>query len=183
MRTLVSLTAVVLLILLYRTYSGGWLSLSLCLALFGSLVFWTIAHFRFSGKWIAICSLLIVNLVRLGATELGEWDLHTLREQAMTPLAYRIEPNQEDIWHERGLISAALGKSIQRVRNQTEEENFLSLGGAVILSEEQTPILGTQCLPWKRLKRRMKFPMRQLLESGLSIDDSEIHRVFHICRK
>jgi 4-amino-4-deoxy-L-arabinose transferase-like glycosyltransferase len=180
---LVSVLTAFGLIFLYRLGVGGWLSAGLSILVALTLIAWAFAHFRFKGIEIAIASLILVNLVRIGATELGEWELSPLRAVSETPLAYRIDNDHEDIWHESGLISTALKKPIARVRSSPEEIAFVDSGGQIILSDEQSPLPEMRCLPWRRFKRRIKFPIKKLIESGLSIDDAELHRTFQICRK
>ena len=181
-----SLISVVAIFLIFRLSVGGWLSIYLGCALSLTFLAWTYSHYKFEGIWIGVSSLILVNLFRLGATEVGEWDLKTLKKTQSSEFAYLIEPNQEDIWHELGLISTAIGHPIKRVKSEVEEKVFLESGGTLILSDEQNPLpnfpVNTHCNPWIRLKRRVKFPILKLLTTGLSIESPELHRIFKLCQ-
>lgn len=170
-------------ILSYRLWSGQWISLVIALSLAVTLTVWALANIRLNAIWVGVSSLILVNLIRFGATDIGEWDLRPLREVASaSEFEYRIEPNQEDIWHEFGLISSALARSIHYVSTPEQEIEKLNLGETLLLSEDQFPLSNEVCSPWRRLKRRTKFPVYDLLFSGLSIEDPSLHRNFKFCR-
>ena len=173
---------VVAFVLLFRLANGGWITGVLAFVIAATLVVWSYSHFRMRGTYIAIASMVLVCMIRVGATEIGEWDLKPLRTAKAPSYAYLIEPVQEDIWHEFGLISAAMAEPIARVHNESEERAFLEKGGSIILSDEQTALAGSRCEPWRRLKRRIKFPIKKLITEGLSIEDPDLHRTFQICR-
>jgi 4-amino-4-deoxy-L-arabinose transferase-like glycosyltransferase len=176
-------------VFLFRLASGQWIEVWLAFAIAFTFAFWSFAHYRLQGRAIAIASLVLVCLVRFGATDIGEWDLRPLRVAkansagTVTGFAYLITPSEEDIWHEFGLISTAINQPIARVRDLVEAKNFIEQGGTVIFSDEQTVLNGVSCDPWRRLKRRIKFPLRELILNGLSIEDPELHRTFQLCRK
>jgi hypothetical protein len=177
-----ALFCIAALVFLYRLASGGWIAPLTAIAAGITLMAWSYGHFKMRGQFIAIASLILVCLFRFAGTDIGEWDLQPLRAAHASSYAYRIDVNQEDIWHEFGLISTAIGQPISRVRNESEAKAFTDQGGALILSDEQTAFSGASCDPWRRLKRRMKFPIQKLIFEGLSIDDPELHRIFQICR-
>jgi hypothetical protein len=175
--------AIVGIVFAYRLSIGSWISVWLGLGISLTFIGWAFSNFKLNGAWIAASSLILVNLVRIGATEIGEWDLQPLRQASHgQDFSYLIDASHEDIWHEFGLISAALGRPVLRVRDTDQERSFLEKGGSVILSDEQNPLPGSQCDPWRRLKRRIKFPIKDLLKNGLSIENPELHRTFQICR-
>jgi 4-amino-4-deoxy-L-arabinose transferase-like glycosyltransferase len=182
LRSLVILLSAFALVLTFRLSAGGWITVGLASVIGLCLIAWAFSNFRFQGMWVAVSSLILVNLIRMGATEIGEWDLKPLRDVSQSELAYRIESGHEDIWHEIGLVSSALGKVIERVKTPEEEKAFTTRGGVLILSDEQVPSSDLHCDPWRRLKRRMKFPLKPLLLSGLSRDDPDLHRTFQLCR-
>ncbi len=170
---------------LFRLLNGGWLGIEIVFPMIICFFVWSYAHFKANRSVMLISSLLIVTLVRLGAIEIGEWDLKDLRAvvEQHHEVAYLIEPDHEDIWHEFGLISSAIGIDIMRKKNLLEIETFFAKGGVLILSDEQTAQASSlQCEPWTRLKRRMKFPLRELVVSGLSIENPDLHRIYQLCR-
>jgi 4-amino-4-deoxy-L-arabinose transferase-like glycosyltransferase len=183
------LIAMVAFVLLFRLTSGGWIGSLLALAIAVTIGFWSFAHYRLQGNAIAMASLVLVCLVRVGATSIGEWDIEPLRvakAESVAPapaFAYLITPSEEDIWHEFGLISTALAQPIGRVHDFGEAQKFMDLGGTVIFTDEQSILANTSCVPWRRLKRRIKFPLQKLILKGLSIEDPQLHRTFQLCRK
>lgn len=158
---------------------GAELFFPLTLVLFA----WAFSYQRLNPNAIALTSLLLVSLIRLGGVEIGEWDIQGLREETkeVNQISYFVE--NQDIWHEYGLISSALGKVVKRIEDPKRMNDFLSHGGTVIFSDEiqnrPTPL---QCTDWVRLKRRLRFPVDSLLFKGLSIDDPDLHRIFKICK-
>ena len=179
--TSVTLFLILSNLLLYRLFLGGWLSGLVAFLLCISFAVWAFAHWRWHTDWILGTSLVIVNLIRIGATEIGEWDLLPLRQTKIESIAYRIPAADEDIWHEFGLVSAALGRPVSRLKSNLEETLFLQRGGLVVLTDNQSSLPGVQCTPWRRLKRRLKFPFLKLLRDGLSIEDPNLHRTYQLC--
>ena len=177
--------ALFLIFLLFRLEGGGWIGLELGIPLILVLALWSYGYFRLDPKWVGVTSILLVNLVRMGAVEIGEWDLKGLREameKDSKPISYLIE--HEDIWHEFGLVSTAVGRDLGRLTTPEEASRFLASGGTLILSEDSTfPMTDLHCTDWTRIKRRIKFPVKALLLQGLSIEDPELHRVLHLCSR
>jgi hypothetical protein len=126
---------------------------------------------------------VLVNLIRVGAVELGERDLAGLRnfrELNPVPLAYYIQ--DKDIWHENGLVSSAVNMSIRRIYSSSEMKEFLASGGAVILQDSQSAENdGLACKDWIRLRKRMKFPLVRLLSEGIDYGDPSVMRSYQIC--
>jgi 4-amino-4-deoxy-L-arabinose transferase-like glycosyltransferase len=182
---LVGLIALFLCVLIIRLYSGHWIQTGLFLLIGSSVFFWFWAHLKSRPTWIALSSLLLVTGIRLAGIQVGEWDLSTLREfhsRNQTKLAYFIT-GPGDIWHEFGLVSAAIGEQVTLLRSDVEVEDFLRQKGALILSDEQNErARGLNCETWTRLKKRAGFRMKDLLLDGLSIEDPALHREFKICR-
>jgi 4-amino-4-deoxy-L-arabinose transferase-like glycosyltransferase len=180
----VALIALVLAVLGIRLYAGAWMSALLTGAFLISLGFWLGAHLKLKPSWVAVSSLLLVSCIRLAAIEIGEWDIQGLRAAHRSnpaPLAYWID--REDIWHEFGLVSAALSTPISRLKFEEERNTWVKSGNLLILSDEQDAIAqGLKCVDWVRLKKRLKFPLTQLFLKGLSIEDSTLHRIYHVCQ-
>jgi len=181
---LVTLTGFLLGFLVIRLLTGGWISIPLGLVFVLSLGVWIFAHFKLAPGWIAISSLLLVNGVRIAGIELGERDIRGLREmtkEGPLQLAYFME--HEDIWHEAGLISAALHQPVGVFEKEGQIEPFLSAGGRIILNEDQTALSQSlECQNWDRFKRRLKFPLVDLMLQGLRSDDPRFYRRFLVCR-
>ena len=180
----VTVLGLILGVLVIRLWSGAWMSSLLALSFMLILGFWVMAYWRLKPSWVAVSSLLLVTAIRLTAIEIGEWDLKGLRrvhQENSAPLAYWID--REDIWHEFGLVSAALSAPIARLKWDEERNSWLKSGNILILSDEQEAVaIGLQCVDWVRLKKRMKFPLSQLFLKGLSIEDSSLHRTYHLCK-
>ena len=161
--TLVTLIASAFSVLTLRLTLGHWIGFELGLPLFLVLALWVYFYWRLNLKGIALVSLLLVNLIRVGAVELGEHDLAGLRlfhEGDPAPLAYFIQ--EKDIWHEYGLVSAALKIDVQRIETKAEFQKFLQQGGVMIFQDSQeTETQGLNCMNWPRLRRRIKFPLVQ----------------------
>jgi len=179
---LVWVPAIILALLVLRLGAGGWLTISLSGFLLVSLAFWAIAHLRFNPAWIALASLMLVTGIRLGGGQLGERDLSTLRSQAVGATGVYYWMENEDIWHEVGLMSAAIGQRIHLLKTMNEVNQVLKMGAKVIFTDEQGAFAnGLKCQDWVRLKRRMKFPLRELILSGLRVDDPALSRRYQIC--
>ena len=171
--------------LVIRFSLGGWIGWEVGAALIFVLLLWSYAHWKMNPRWIAVTSLLIVSLIRVGAVEIGENDLAGLRsyhnEQPTSPLAYYMD--HVDIWHEFGWVSAALGTDIARIEDQGTLRNFIQSGGTVIFQDTQTELAqGLSCSEWPRLRKRLKFPLEKLLKEGLAWDDPSVLRVYLLCR-
>jgi hypothetical protein len=90
---------------------------------------------------------------------------------------------KEDIWHEVGMVSAATSRRIQVLGAGGDAERHLRTGGVLILDENESPPAGgLRCLDWVRLRKRVKFPIREFLLRGLPVSDPSLHRVFKVCR-
>jgi 4-amino-4-deoxy-L-arabinose transferase-like glycosyltransferase len=180
---LVFVVGAALTVFVLRLYSGEWITGLLAMIAVASTLFWIIGHWAANPAWIAISSLCLVQVVRVGAVELGERDLAALRtgvENDSAPLAYFME--HEDIWHESGLVSAALGRRVRVLRRDAEIPGFLDSGGKLILTDEQLDRgAGLSCTGWNRLKRRMKFPLRELIVEGLRVDEPRLYRRYLVC--
>ena len=180
-----SLIALILGFLSYRLWMGAWIGFEIALPLVLALLVWSYGHWSLNSKWIAFSSLLIVSFVRLGAVEIGEWDLQGLRqaqEADSKPISYFMDG--DDIWHEYGLLSAAIQEDIGRIHQEDKLQEFLKTGGKVIFSDEAlSHTSDLKCVDWTRIKRRIKFPIFELLSHGLSIDDPSLHRTFHVCQQ
>ncbi|NDG83811.1 MAG: hypothetical protein EBX52_02090, partial [Proteobacteria bacterium] len=112
---LVGLSGVVLLGLVFRLHAGHWISSVILVAAVVGLGIWAYGHLRLSPAAVGVGSLFLVTVIRLAAIEIGEWDLKALRTYRSLnpgPIAYLID--HEDIWHEFGLVSAALESPIAR---------------------------------------------------------------------
>lgn len=173
-----------------------WLALALVFAgAAGVVVAWM--------GWVrvfALCSLAAVLLFRIGAVELARSDLSGLKA-ALGPIkSHQVAMLDEskNIWHEVGLLSVALGTPMKRLYGLDDLVDHLSRGGTLILSDTDfekyqytlDSFLGTRGLeieyaPWKRFKRRQKFPMKDLILRGrgeLPEFDDMISREFKVAR-
>ncbi len=181
----VGVLALFLCALIIRLYLGHWIQAGLLLFIGASVLWWFWAHLKSKASWVALSSLLLVTGVRLAGIQVGEWDLRPLREyqaRNSVQLAYFIT-GPGDIWHEFGLVSAALGERVSLLRSDAEVDDFLRHQGALILSDEQSDrAQGLSCQSWTRLKKRAGVRIKDLLIDGLSIDDPALHREFKICR-
>jgi 4-amino-4-deoxy-L-arabinose transferase-like glycosyltransferase len=180
---IVALIGIFMSVFLLRMAIGSWVSLGLALFGLGSVLFWMAAHLRLETSWIALSSLMLANAIRLGGVEIGNREILALKSAlagSTAPLSYLME--REDIWHEVGLISTVLGKRIYLLREGREINPWLESGGKVILSDDQAELaVGLSCQEWSRLKRRMKFPLRELILEGLSSDRPEMLRKYLVC--
>ena len=171
-------------IILVRLYLGQWIGIEIVIGILLSFFVFLMGFVRGKIKFVALSSLLIVNLFRVSAVEIGENDFAGLRDFAAkntSELAFYIE--SKDIWHEFGLVSAAIGKSVQRLYRKQDLVSFLALGGSVIVQDEQEILFekNVRCVDWNRLKRRTKFPIQKLLIEGVMWGDPAITRVYRIC--
>ena len=180
---LVALIGIFMSIFLFRLAFGKWISVGLAFFGLASVVFWVVSHFTVKVSWVALSSLMLVNAIRLGGVEIGNREIQALRSvlgNSTAPLSYFME--REDIWHEVGLVSSALGHRVFLLREQREIGPWLESGGKVILSDDQVESgVGLSCQEWFRLKRRMKFPLRELILDGLSSESPELSRKYLVC--
>jgi 4-amino-4-deoxy-L-arabinose transferase-like glycosyltransferase len=183
LRGLVAPVGAVLLAILLRLYQGDWVSIALLSFFVSAIALWLYGHLCLRPEWIGVGALLMVTAVRLVGVELGERDLAPLRaaHAGGDSVAYAL--SGEDIWHEFGQMSVALGDRIELLRSGEERAAFLGRGGLLILNEEQTAFgAGLQCQEWLRMKRRLQLPLRELLLKGLSFQDPTLRRRFLLCR-
>jgi 4-amino-4-deoxy-L-arabinose transferase-like glycosyltransferase len=179
--------SIFLMVLLYRLATGNWIGVEIAIPLGLVLLVWSWFSFQKNAAMVALLSLFIVNLIRVGAVELGEKDIGDLRlahESNPAPLAYYLDVR--DIWHEYGLFSAALGQPIQRLYEKSEIPVFLAGGGIILFQDRQVEedsslIQNLKCHPWSRLKKRMKFPLKTLLLEGIPYGDPRLMRNYFIC--
>jgi 4-amino-4-deoxy-L-arabinose transferase-like glycosyltransferase len=184
---LTSVTAIVgitLLGLLWRLHEGDWISTPLMIGFALAIALWIHGHARLQVEWVGAGALLIVTAVRLLGAELGERDLNSLRAAWSTrpgEVGYALQG--EDIWHEFGQVSVALGVPVQLLRTEEDRNLFLARGGLLVLNDEQSDLAqGLRCDPWSRMRRRLKFPVRDLFLKGLSFQDRSLRRTFLLCR-
>ncbi|MBS1959409.1 MAG: hypothetical protein JST80_08060 [Bdellovibrionales bacterium] len=171
-----------------RLAQGGWLGIEIAVLVVVNLILWNMLFIQ--RKWMAfawIC-LMLVSLVRVSAIQIGELDLAGLRiyQTAHSDSKFGYWLQEKDIWHEFGLVSAAIRQDISRIE-EPGLDAFVKSSGVLLLSEEQhssSLIVGMNldCASWPRLKRRLKFPFKRLLREGLAADDAEVIRFFFICK-
>lgn len=173
----------------------GACAIGLALAGFAGLIFACRGEFRAA----TLCVLGGVLAFRLSSAAVGEADLNGLRVSMSRYPAAEIGMLDEgrNIWHEVGLLSAAIGRPIHRLSTVREVREMLERHGLVALSEEQVvtvtagwpgpiPAAGSpslERLPWLRWKTRGQFPYRDLLLHGRQAVpdlDARIHRKFEI---
>jgi 4-amino-4-deoxy-L-arabinose transferase-like glycosyltransferase len=181
-----SVIFVLLIFLTYRLVSDGWIGFEIVVSLLMTIVLFLIGYLKSEWKHVALSSLLLVNLLRVAAVQIGEKDVADLRtafESRTGDYAFYID--SRDIWHEFGLISSVLGHSMQRIYSLTDLDNFLAIGGTVILQPEQLmdQTQKMKCTNWNRLKRRTKFPIQKLFLNGIRWADPELMRTYRICNK
>lgn len=170
---------------LLRLWQGQWLGVELVLPWVGVTAFWVLSWCLKHWQYFAVACLLWVSLLRGAAIQLGERDLAQLRYSVASAekIFYWIE--DRDIWHEFGWVSASLGRSVERLFLKPDLNQFQKQNSLLILSDEQYQQLktdGTTCQVWPRLKRRMKFPMKELILKGLSAEDPAVLRNYWLCR-
>jgi 4-amino-4-deoxy-L-arabinose transferase-like glycosyltransferase len=188
-RRVLSLTSVligcVFLIAVFRLHQGEWISTLLMWGFVVAVLVWVYGHLRLSPHGVGLGALLWVTGIRILGADLGERELAPLRSahaNASTEVAYVLQA--EDIWHEYGWVSVALRRPVRLLRSDTEMSAFLEKGGLLILNEEQRSQSSMlQCEDWSRLKRRLKFPVSELLMKGLSFHDPALRRKFQLCRR
>ena len=174
----------ILLFVVLRFCQSGWFGYELWIGVLGVSVVFLVANFKGWMSYVAIASLLLVNMIRISGVQIGEKDIAGLREIVHHhPGEYSYFINSRDYWHEFGLISAGLGKSVQRIYKVEEIDSFLAQGGFVILAEDQSinKMDQLKCFNWNRLKRRTKFPFEKLLKENVTFGEQEITRTYKVC--
>jgi hypothetical protein len=174
----------ILLFVVLRFCQSGWFGYELWIGVLGVSVVFLVANFKGWMSYVAIASLLLVNMIRISGVQIGEKDIAGLREIVHHhPGEYSYFINSRDYWHEFGLISAGLGKSVQRIYKVEEIDSFLAQGGFVILAEDQSinKMDQLKCFNWNRLKRRTKFPFEKLLKENVNFGEQEITRTYKVC--
>lgn len=179
---------------LWILFRGDWISFSLFAAGFAILFSLLVSFSKM--KWVLFlwCSLFFVNMVRWTGLEIGNREVTGLSEiiQDKGKIGYFVVG--DDIWHEYGFVSAALGQPIVPIVGLTSRlENKQELMGQllkdwdwVIFSDQVGPInemVTALCYPWHRLKRRADFPMKQFWSGNLKVSDPQALRTFQVCKK
>jgi len=141
-------------------------------------------------RGLALASLAGVLMFHAAAVSIGEADLVGLRaaiaERPSARLAM-LDPSK-NIWHETGLLSAALGQVIHRLQSLDEVVEALRAGEVVALSDEQSSRLdeiraklmglgemrGLEVRPWSRWKTVRKFPLETLIREGRGAIDFDL---------
>jgi hypothetical protein len=179
-----ALLGLVLTLFLARLCAGKWLSEPLMIVYILVIILWVYSHLRANLHLLGLASILLVNLIRLTAVEIGEWDLKGLRSFLKSdPSEVYYVMDQEDIWHEYGLVSAAVQRRIHVLPSREMATQHLKSGDVILFNDEQsTWAEGYRCQDWVRLKKRIKFPLAQLMRDGLSIEDASVNRHFKICK-
>ncbi len=179
-KVLVAVLGVAFLAGLSFLYIQNWISSTLYFSCFFAFLLWGFAHFLGTGLGVGIISLILVNLIRLSAIEIGEGELKDLRtfveHNHPSRIAYFVQ--KKDVWHEYGLISSALGIEIETVFSFTEMNQILENNGLVILNDEQNQVASSAtCTDWPRLKRKIKVK-----ELQGRFDEASL-RHFRLCQK
>ena len=180
-----SISGAGLLFFVLRMVTGGWIGPALGVGFAALIPCWALAHFRGSLRGVALTSVALVSLIRVAAVGIGEGDLAGLRTamELWPEGVFAYVMPKEDIWHEVGMVSAATGRRIQVLGAGGDAERHLRAGGVLILDENESPPAGgLRCLDWVRLRKRVKFPIREFLLRGLPVSDPSLHRVFKVCR-
>jgi hypothetical protein len=86
---------------------------------------------------------------------------------------------ENDIWHEVGLLSVSLGSPMKRLSDYDDVVEHLENHGLLILSDEQTEKFRITLdhafeakgehldwKTWKRFKRRQKIPIQEVILEG-----------------
>lgn len=132
-------------------------------------------------------SLLLVFWYHAAGISLGERDIRGLRhyseQNAHRGLSMLDE--ERNIWHEVGLLSLALKRPIERLKDVDEVVDALEDGQAVILSSEQGTRLGDdireilkedgeertlEVIRWQRLGSRRELPIQDLLRARRKLE-------------
>jgi 4-amino-4-deoxy-L-arabinose transferase-like glycosyltransferase len=146
---------------------------------------WVRAIFRprFS-VWAAV---VLVAWLHAMAVTLGERDIAGIREfvSANQHRQMAMFDPDRNIWHEVGLLSFALGRPIDRLRDAEEVLDALDSGHAVVVSDQQASTLipavhelleseedGRQvsAAPWQRFEQRRNLPLGELLRAKRKLE-------------
>jgi hypothetical protein len=176
-----------LILLISRLASGDWLPAPLAFGLVILVIIWIVMMIAGRTGAVVLSSLCLVSLIRIAAVGLGEVDIHDLRnfikEQPSTQLAYLLE--EKSYWHEFGIISTAIAKPISLVTLENKEK-FLKRGGALILDPDQALKVRNNklnCHDWVRFRKRMRFPLQELVQNGLNAQSDSVLRNYSICKQ
>jgi 4-amino-4-deoxy-L-arabinose transferase-like glycosyltransferase len=153
---------------------------------------WVRAIFR--PRFSVWASIVLVAWIHAMGITLGERDIAGIREFVSANRHRQVAMFDPDrnIWHEAGLLSLALGKPIDRLRDAEEVLDALDSGHAVVVSEQQASELipavhelleseddGRQVsvVPWQRFEQRRNLPLGELLHAKRKL---ELGRQFQI---
>ncbi len=164
----------------------------------GAVLGWTKVG-EAGGFALGVPAMAVLLALRAASAQLGESDARGLREAVTENPEARIaliDP-AKNIWHDVGLLSAAVERPILRFTEVSQGISHLVSGGLLILDEEQTrSLLASSRLgelslqdldvsPWSRLRSRVNFPYREVLLKGRdSVPDldSRTHRAYAVVR-
>ncbi len=123
-----------------------------------------------------ILQLMTVFLVKASIVSIGEKEIQPLEEIIQTNEIENIDflDHGKNIWHEIGLISAAVSIPMKRLHSFREVTQSLENGHSVIVSNSEKNQFKKQFstglkyifLEWKRWQRRGVFPVKDLLLYG-----------------
>lgn len=162
-----------------------------------------VATILVAGAWMAcwtrprallVASLALAGWYHLAAVSLGERDLRGLREfvEGNPHRALSMLDDTRNIWHEVGLLSLAVSRPIERLKDVDEVLDALEEGQAVVLSAEQGARFGEEIrrvlkedgeerslevVHWRRLSTRRQLPIKDLLRARRQL---EFERDFQI---
>ncbi len=150
--------------------------LSLLVVALAALWIWSIFRPR---QW-AMAALALVACYHLAAISLGERDIRGLRRFAEGNPHRGLSMLDEgrSSTHEVGLLSLALGRPIERLHTVDEVLDALEDGQAVVLSQAQSELLGTEIreglgedgaepvlevIRWRRISTKAQLPWSEVL--------------------
>jgi 4-amino-4-deoxy-L-arabinose transferase-like glycosyltransferase len=161
--------------------SGGLIPIVLGIPLLisGGLFFF----YSWNVKWhaMAITALLMITLIRLSATSLGESDIKVLKTLIATSPERELSFYDEgkNIWNEIGLLAVGVGKPANRCITFEEAVSTLKSGAFLVLNDVQIgeffkklktlplPEGKLQITPWQRWKRGFVVPSaKDLIQIG-----------------
>lgn len=174
--------------LFYVIFQAKWItdgfSTWICMGWIGSMALILSALFRKSIYGFSWGAIILIMSIRLAGVGLGQTDLQGLTnypEVTKRPLS--MIKDHETMWHESGWLSVALGQPIQLFKNGDESDIFLAKGGLLILQDEQERWIQPrhQCQPWRRFKKRIRFPFRDGISGRVDLDSNDYFRTYWIC--